>query len=163
MSVAVRASRVCAALAILGGLALGEAAWAAPSGLAGEYETARTHDDEFTRLTLKPDGRATIVAENNFQIPGDPEKRRGRTTTYGKWTAKGAVVTLTYSKVRDRLRFDAATPLARIGQSGKAPALIVNKSVAGSRLNNATLWRLPHAFKLPEPASAPATSATSPK
>lgn len=153
-----RGAAVLAAALLWG--ALQAMAMAAPAELVGEYESARTPDDEFIRLTLKPDGKALIVAENNFQIPGDAAKRRGRTTSYGKWTRKGDTVTLTYSKISDRLKFDAATPLTRIGLTGSAAALsATRKPHAKSRLGTATLWRLPHSYRLPEtapPAPAPA-------
>jgi len=145
-------------LAALAGLLVASSpqGWAGARTLDGEYESARTPDDEFIRLTLRPDGKAMIVAENNFQIPGDAAKRRGRTTSYGKWTRKGETVTVRYSKVTDRLKFDTATPLARIGLPGTAPALSpVGKADARSRLGTATLWRLPHSYRLPEQPAAP--------
>lgn len=133
--------------------------WAAPAALMGDYESARTSDEEFVRLSLQAGGKAVIVAENNFMIPGDASKRRGRTTSYGKWSRKGEIVTVTYSKVRDRLKFDTATPLARIGMTGTAVALApAGKVDARSRLKNLTLWRLPHKYRLPEASAGPAAA-----
>lgn len=137
---------------------------AAQAPIAGEYESARTADDEFVRLTLKAGGKAIIVAENNFQIPGDPEKRRGRTTSYAKWSRKGEIVTLRYSKITDRLRYDAATPLKPIGLGGAAPALTpIGKTDAQSRLRKLILWRSPHTYRLVEPVGAPASPAVAPR
>ncbi len=126
---------------------------AAPSVPTGEYATARTADDERVQLMLLTGGKAQIIAEHNFQIPGDEGKRRGRTTSYGKWSQKGDVVTLTYSRIKDRLRFDSKTSLAKIGLAGVAPALTQFKPVhTNSRLKGATLWKAPHDYRLKAPA-----------
>jgi len=95
-----------------------------------------------------------------------PGKRRGRSTTFAKWSVKGDDVTVTYSKVTDRLRYHAQLPLAEIGADGKSAALKpVGKTNPGTRLP-ATLWKAPHEYKLKarESPSAPAApGATQPK
>ena len=139
-------------------------AFAAAPVLVGGYESARTSDDEFVRVTLEGKGRAVIVEEHNFQIPGDPAKRRGRTTTYGKWSRKGNSITLTYARIKDRLRYDAALSLQPLGQSGTAAALTPIKPVDGnSRLKNLILWRLPHAYRQPAQDGGSAPPAASAK
>lgn len=138
---------------------LGSAAWAAAPAPMGDYASARTPDDEFVRLTLAPKGKAIIIAEHNFQVPGDASRRRGRTTTYGKWSRKGDVVTLTYAKLTDRLRYEAAAPLDRIGLPGKAAALTPMKPLnANGRLKGMTLWRAPHDYRLPQAEAGGAPS-----
>jgi len=129
------------------------------SALVGTWEAARTPDDERVYVRLMEKGKAQIVAEYDFQLPNMPGKRRGRSTTFAKWSVKGDDVTLTYSKVTDRLRYDASTPLAEIGLDGKSAALKpVGRRSAGSRLS-ATLWKAPHDYRLEHPADAGATSA----
>jgi hypothetical protein len=99
-------------------------------------------------------GRAEIVSEYDFQLPGQPGKRRGRATTYGKWVLKGNDVTLSYSDVRDRLRYTDAASLAEIGLPGSAPGLKpMGRPAPKSRLQG-TLWKAPHDYRLK--ASQPA-------
>jgi hypothetical protein len=145
---------------VLAALACAAPAWAVkPDALmASSWEAARTPDDERTYVRFLRMGQAEIVSEYDFQLPGQPGKRRGRATTYGKWVLKGNDVTLTYADVRDRLRYSDAVSLAEIGLQGSAPGLKpVGKPAQKSRVQ-ATLWRAPHEYKLktPQPAAAAA-------
>jgi len=118
------------------------------AALVGTWEAARSPDDERLYIRLMEKGRAEIVAEYDFQLPNMPGKRRGRSTTFAKWSVKGDDVTITYSKVTDRLRYQASLPLAEIGLDGKAPALKpVGKKNPGTRLP-AILWKAPHDYRL---------------
>lgn len=118
------------------------------SALIGTWEAARSAADERLYIKLMEQGKAQIVAEYDFQLPNRPGKRRGRSTTYAKWSVKGDDVIVTYSKITDRLRYNGALPLTEIGLEGKAAALKpVGKRAAGSRLP-AILWKAPHDYKL---------------
>jgi hypothetical protein len=126
--------------------------------MGATWEAARTVEDERTYVRFLPTGRAEIISEYDFQLPGQPGKRRGRATTYGKWVLKGNDLTVTYADVRDRLRYSDAAPLAEIGLQGSAPGLKpVGKPAQKSRLR-ATLWKAPHEYRLkaPEAGAAPA-------
>jgi hypothetical protein len=65
-----------------------------PSALLGAWEAARTPEDERRLIRLLDQGKVEIVAECGLQIPGEPSKRRGRSTTFGKRTVKGDEVVL---------------------------------------------------------------------
>lgn len=118
------------------------------SALVGTWEAARSAEDERLYIKLMEKGKAQIIAEYDFQLPNMPGKRRGRSTTFAKWSVKGDNIMITYSKVTDRLRYDAAFPLAEIGREGAAAALKpIGKPGAGSRLL-ATLWKAPHEYRL---------------
>jgi hypothetical protein len=146
-------------LALLIALALAAPAAAVGSrSLLGTWEAARSPDDERLYVHLKEKGRAEIVAEYDFALPGVPGKRRGRSTTFGTWSVTGDDVVITYAKVRDRLRYSGKLPLAEIGLSGTSPALKPSgKADPNSRLRGATLWKAPHEYRLkaPEAAAAP--------
>ena len=137
-------------LALLFLLALAAPADAVSSrSLLGTWEAARSPDDERLYVHLKDNGRAEIVAEYDFTLPGVPGKRRGRSTTFGRWSAKGGEVVITYAKVRDRLRYNDKLPLAEIGLSGTSAALkATGKADPKSRIRGATLWKAPHEYKL---------------
>jgi hypothetical protein len=128
---------------------------AATPVLAGSWEAARTPDDERLYLVLKDMGKAEIVAEYDLAIPGQPP-RRSRATTFGSWALKGGEVTITYSKIKDRLRYVGEEPLAAIGLPGAAPALKpVGKPDPKSRIGTTILWKAPHDYRLKaEPSSA---------
>jgi hypothetical protein len=128
------------------------------SALIGTWEAARSPDDERLFIRLMEKGKAEIIAEYDFQLPNMPGKRRGRSTTFGKWSVKGDDVTVTYSKITDRLRYHAQLPLAEIGADGKSAALKpVGKINPSTRLPT-TLWKAPHEYKLKvgDSAAAPA-------
>jgi hypothetical protein len=132
----------------------------ARASVVGDYETARTPDDERVQLKLQAGGKAQIVAEHNFQIPGDAAKRRGRSTTYAKWVQRGSVVTVSYARIKDQLRFDGKTSLTSIGLTGAAPALSPIKPVnPKSRLRGAILWKAPHNYKMKEASAERPSSA----
>ncbi len=123
--------------------------------LVGTWEAARSPAGDRLYVRLQEKGKAEVVAEYDFQLPGQ-STRRGRSTTTAKWTVKGSELTLTYAKVRDRLRYNPKVPLAQIGQPGSAPALEqVGQVDANSRLRGAVLWRAPHDYRLkgPEPVA----------
>jgi hypothetical protein len=128
--------------------------------LLGTWEAARTPEDERMYLRLLAKGKAEIVAEYDFELPGQPGKRRGRSTTFGKWSVKGDDVTVTYAKVSDRLHYSSKQPLSEIGLDGSAAALKpAGKPDPKSRIR-ATLWKAPHDYRLkpaaqPAPAQAP--------
>ena len=120
--------------------------------LLGEWEAARAPDDERLFLRLRDKGKAEIIAEYDFQLPGQPGKQRGRATTFGKWSLKGNEVVLTYAKVRDRLRYFAKLSLSEVGATGSAPALKpIGEVDPKSRIGAAILWKAPHEFKLKPP------------
>jgi len=126
---------------------------AAPPSLTGSWEAARTPDDERLYLVLKDMGKAEIVAEYDLAIPGQG-KRRGRSTSFATWKAKGSEVTVTYAKIKDRLRYVADEPLSTIGLSGTAPALRpVGKPDPKSRIGMTILWKAPHEYRSAAPAA----------
>jgi len=119
--------------------------------LLGTWEAARSPSGDRLYVHLQEKGKAEVVAEYDFQLPGQPA-RRGRSTTIAKWTVKGNELILTYAKVRDRLLYNPKMPLAQIGQQGAAPGLEqVGQADANSRLRGAVLWRAPHDYRLKEP------------
>ena len=116
--------------------------------LLGTWEAARSSGGDRLYIRLQDKGKAEVVAEYDFQLPGQPT-RRGRSTTMAKWAVKGDELTLSYAKVRDRLRYNPKLPLAQVGQAGNAPALEqVGQADANSRLRGAILWRAPHDYRL---------------
>ena len=116
--------------------------------LIGTWEAARSASGDRLYLNLQAKGQAEVIAEYDFQLPGQPS-RRGRSTTMAKWSLKGSELILTYAKVKDRLRYNPKSPLSQIGLSGSAPALEqVGQADANSRLRGAVLWRGPHAYQL---------------
>jgi hypothetical protein len=146
-------ARVLAALALFAWCANALAVGA--KDLLGTWEAARSPSGDRLYVRLQAKGKAEVVAEYDFQLPGQPT-RRGRSTTMAKWAVKGSELTLTYAKVRDRLRYNPKVPLAQIGQQGSAPALAqVGEADAHSRLRGAILWRAPHDYRLKgsEPAA----------
>ena len=125
------------------------------SALLGTWEAARTPEDERMYVRLMEKGKAEIVAEYDFELPGQPGKRRGRSTTFAKWRVTGDDVTISYAKVRDRLRYSDKLPLSEIGLDGNSAGLKpAGKPEAKSRIR-ATLWKAPHDYRL-KPAAAPA-------
>ena len=151
-------SRMFAALLLLAlaapASAVGKAA------LLGTWEAARTPDDERLYVTFKDKGKVEIIAEYDFALPGVPGKRRGRSTTYGKWSAKGDEVSISYARVRDRLRFVDKLSLSEIGLSGVAAGLKPTGNVdPQSRIRGAVLWRAPHDYRL-KPAQGAAAPAS---
>ena len=116
--------------------------------LLGTWEAARSSGGDRLYIRLQDKGKAEVVAEYDFQLPGQPT-RRGRSTTMATWSVKGDELTLSYAKVRDRLRFNPKVPLAQVGQPGNAPALEqVGQADANSRLRGAVLWRAPHDYRI---------------
>ena len=148
---------------ILALLAWSDAALALTSkDLLGTWEAARTPDGDRLYILLKGKGQAEVVAEYDFQLPGQPT-RRGRSTTMAKWRLKGDELTLTYAKVRDRLRYKPKVPLAQVGQTGSAPGLEqIGQVDANSRLRGTTLWRAPHDYRL-KPAEVPSEQKNAPE
>lgn len=131
------------------------------SALIGTWEAARSPEDERLYIRLMEKGKAEIIAEYDFQLPNMPGKRRGRSTTFARWTVKGDDVTVTYAKVRDRLRYHAQLPLDEIGEQGKSAALKpTGKSSTNTRLPS-TLWKAPHDYKL-KAAQSSASAAPAP-
>lgn len=131
--------------------------------LLGNYESARSVDDERVQLRLFSQGKAQIIAEHNFLMPGDETRRRGRTTSYGKWTSKAGVVTLTYSNIQDRLRYSPTTSRASVGLEGGAPGLVPIKPVSPkSRLKGVTLWKAPHDYRMKATDATPVSPPISP-
>jgi hypothetical protein len=142
-------------------LAAAAPAWAVkPEVLvANPWEAARTPDNERTYIRFLAMNKAEIVSEYDFQLPGQAGTRRGRATTFGKWSLKGDEITVTYAEIRDRLRYSSKASLAAVGGQGSAPALTpVGKPAERSRLR-ATLWKAPHDYKLPAAAPAGASKA----
>lgn len=132
------------------------------SALVGTWEAARSPDDERLYVNLTEKGTAEIVAEYDFTLPGMPGKRRGRSTTFGKWSVKGNEVVIAYAKVRDRLRYAAKLSLDEIGLPGTSAALKPSgKADSTSRIGSAVLWKAPHRYKLKaaENGAAPGLSA----
>jgi hypothetical protein len=122
--------------------------------VANTWQAARTPDDERTYIRFLPMSKAEIVSEYNFQLPGQPGKRRGRATAFAKWTLKGDEVTVSYAGIRDRLRYSDKVSLAPVGVQGSAPGLTpVGEPAEKSRLR-ATLWKAPHDYKLKAPETA---------
>jgi hypothetical protein len=142
----------------------GSAVAAGAKGLLGTWEAARSPQGERLYVRLMHKGKAEVVAEYDFQLPGQSATRRGRSTTFASWTAKGDEVTIAYAKVRDRLRYRRKLSLAGIGLEGAAPALQpVGAPDAKSRLGGVTLWRAPHDYQLKAPAHAAAAPAAAPR
>lgn len=132
---------------------------AAPPKLTGSWEAARSPDDERVYVMLKDLGKAEIVAEYDFTLPGQPGKRRGRSTTFGQWTVKGSEVVITYAKVQDRFRYVEGEPLSVVGLSGTAPALKpIGTPNTKSKLGAVVLWKAPHEYKAQRPPGAPPAS-----
>lgn len=139
----------------------------APNALIGTWEAARGVDDERMYVRFMEKGKAQIVAEYDFQIPGAPGKRRGRSTTYGKWSVTGDDVVVSYAKVRDRLRYSDKQSLSDVGRDGSAPGLKPTGKIDPNSKVRVMLWKAPHDFKLkaaagtapsanPAPAAEPA-------
>jgi hypothetical protein len=129
--------------------------------LLGTWEAARSPDDERLYVHLKHNGRAEIVAEYDFTLPGVPGKRRGRSTTFGKWSVSGDDVVISYARVRDRLRYSDKLPLNEIGLTGTSAGLKpTGKTDPKSRIRGATLWKAPHEYKRKTSEAAPAAGTT---
>ena len=149
---------------LMAAAALSSAASAAPPKITGSWEAARTPGDERLYVVLRDMGKAEIVAEYDFTLPGQPGKRRGRSTTFGKWTLVGNEVVVTYAKLTDRLRYIESEPLTSVGLTGSAPALKpMGKIDPKSKIGSVVLWKAPHEYrvKADEP-SQPAAAAAAP-
>jgi len=160
------------ALVLLGAATMPSVALAAQPQLKGSWEAARGANDERLYVVLSEDGKAEIVTEYEVSLPGAPDKRRVRTSTFGKWTHKGGDVVIGYANtnIKDRLRYVAREPLAAVGLSGSAPALKpVGTANARSQIGSVVLWRAPHEYRVkastgedpsadPQPPSAAAGS-----
>jgi hypothetical protein len=141
--------QTCAAFLLLAVGGLSSAASAAQPKLTGSWEAAHTADEERVYLVLKDMGKAEIVAEYDFTLPGQPGKRRGRSTTFGKWKMDGNDVVVTYAKLTDRLRYVEREPLKAVGLTGSAPALTpVGKAHPKSKLGSVVLWKAPHEYRV---------------
>lgn len=134
----------------------------APGALIGTWEAARGPDDERMFVRFMEKGKAQIVSEYDFQIPGAPGKRRGRSTTYGKWSVKGDDVVVTYSKVRDRLRYSDKHSLSDVGLDGVAPGLKPAGKIDPNSKVRVMLWKAPHDYKLKAPAARAAAPSADP-
>jgi hypothetical protein len=144
-----------AAILLLVAGALTSSADAGSPKLTGSWEAARTPDDERLYLVLKDMGKAEIIGEYDFTLPGQPGKRRGRSTTFAHWTLDGDQIIVTYSRFTDRLRYVEQEALSVIGLSGSAPALKpVGKRDPKSKLGTAVLWKAPHDYRVKAPDSA---------
>jgi hypothetical protein len=142
-------ARILAVLALLAWSANGLAV--SGKDLLGTWEAARSTSGDRLYVHLQAKGKAEVIAEYDFQLPGQPT-RRGRSTTMAKWTVKGSELILIYAKVQDRLRYNPKMPLAQIGQQGRAPALEqIGPADVNSRLHGAILWRAPHDYRLNAP------------
>ena len=137
-----------AAILLLVAGALSSSSFAGPPKVTGQWEAARTPDDERLYVILKDMGKAEIVGEYDFTLPGQPGKRRGKSTTFGHWVLDGDQIVLTYSKFSERLRYVAQESLSAIGLNGSAPALKpVGKRDPKSKLGTAILWKAPHDYR----------------
>jgi hypothetical protein len=133
-----------------------------PSALLGTWEAARSPEDERMYLRLMKEGKAEIIAEYDFQLPGQPGKRRGRSTTFGKWSVKGDDITIRYAKVRDRLRYSSKLSLSEIGLEGSSAGLKpIGTPDPKSRIR-AILWKAPHEYRLKYPEEAAGTPPAAP-
>lgn len=121
------------------------------SALLGTWEAARTPEDERMFVRLMEKGKAEIVAEYDFELPGQPGKRRGRSTTFAKWSVKGDDITISYAKVRDRLRYSSGHSLAEIGLEGKSAGLKPSGKLDPKSRIRAILWKAPHEYRLKYP------------
>ena len=153
-------------LAMIALLALTSSA-AAVTGkqVQGTWEAARSPEGERLYVRFLRDGKAQIIAEYDFKLPGQPGIRRGRSTAFGKWTIKQDEVVLIYGKVRERLRYSANLPLTEIGLKGTAPGLKpVGKPDPNSRVLGAILWKAPHDYqrKTPAPTSGESSAPVAP-
>ncbi|HZR02916.1 MAG TPA: hypothetical protein VFA81_07080 [Burkholderiales bacterium] len=119
-----------------------------PNALLGTWEAARTPDDERMYVRFLERGKAEIIAEYDFQLPGAPSRRRGRSTTFGKWSVKGDNVELRYAKVRDRLHYSEKLPLSELGLDGTAAGLKPAGQIDPNSRVRMTLWKAPHDYKL---------------
>ena len=145
-----------AAVFLLAAITLPSIATAAQPKLTGAWEAARTPDDERVYLVLKDLGKAEIVAEYDFTLPGQPGKRRGRSITFGRWTLKGNDVVITYAKIKELLRYVDQEPLTAVGLSGSSPALKpVGKASVRSKIGSFVLWKAPHQYRVARPAGMP--------
>lgn len=136
--------------------------------LTGSWEAAHAGgDSERIYLVLKDMGKAEIITEYDFTLPGQPGKRRGRSTTFGKWKVKGNDVTVTYAKITESLRYVEQVSLKAVGLSGTAPALQpTGKASGGSKIGSAILWKGPHDYRVqgtePQPAVGDKTTSAAP-
>ena len=145
-----------AAISLLAAIALPSVAAAAPPGVTGSWEAARSPDDERVSLRLKDLGKAEIVAEYDFTLPGQAGKRRGRSITFGCWTFKGNDVVIIYAKIKELLRYVAREPLTAVGLSGTAPALKpVGKASLRSKIGSVVLWKASHEYRVARFAEMP--------
>ncbi|MEO8629095.1 MAG: hypothetical protein ABI612_13475 [Betaproteobacteria bacterium] len=139
--------RLAATLFLIGACVGANAAAAAQVKPVGTWEAARTEDEERMFVILKDMGKVEIVAEYDFSLPGQPGKRRGRSTSFGKWTMQGNDVIIAYSTVKDRLRYQPREPLAVLGLAGAAPALKpIGTPDPKSKIGALILWKAPHEY-----------------
>ena len=138
------------ALVLLGAVAMPSVATAAQPPLTGSWEAARGPNNERLYVVLGGDGRVEIVTEYEVQLPGALDKRRVRTSTFGKWTHKGSDIVISYANtnIKDHLRYVAREPLAAVGLSGSAPALKpVGAANERSQIGSEVLWKAPHEYR----------------
>jgi hypothetical protein len=139
---------------------------AAQPQLKGTWEAARGANDERLYVVLGEDGKAEIVTEYQVALPGAPDKRLVRTSTFGKWAHKGGDVVISYANtnIKDRLRYVAREPLVAVGLSGSAPALKpVGTANARSQIGSEVLWKAPHEYRVKaSPGGDPPTEAQPP-
>ena len=152
------------ALVLLGAAAMPPISPAAQPQLNGSWEAARGVNNERLYVVLGEDGKAEIVTEYEVTLPGAPDKRRVRTSTFGKWTRKGGDIVISYANtnIKDHLRYVAREPLTAVGLSGSAAALKpVGPSNARSQIGSEVLWKAPHEYRAK--ASADGDPSTEPQ
>ena len=67
-------------------------------------------------MVLRDMGKAEIVNEYDFSLPGQG-KQRGRSTTFGKWTLKGNDVVVTYAKMHGPVALQSTRDAAERGRA----------------------------------------------
>ena len=152
--------RLAAAFFLVAACAFANIATAAQVKPVGTWEAARTDEDERMFVILKDMGKVEIVAEYDFSLPGQPGKRRGRSTSFGKWTMQGDDVIIAYSKIKDRLRYQPRESLAVLGLDGAAPALKpIGTPDPKSKIGALILWKAPHEYHVKAGARTAQTGA----
>jgi hypothetical protein len=156
--------QIFAVLLLLGAGALPSIAGQAQPQVNGSWEAARSANDERLYVVLGEQGKAEIVTEYDIPLPGAPGKQRVRSSTFAKWTRKGNDVVITYSNIKDRLRYVAHQPLTALGLSGSTPALKpVGRASARSQIGSEVLWKAPHEYHVKASESTqPPTGAAEP-
>jgi hypothetical protein len=139
----------------------GLAAAVSSTQVQGDWEAARSPEGERLYVRLLRDGKAEIIREYDFQLPGQPGTRRGRSTAFGKWAVKKDEIVLSYGKVQDRFRYSPKLSLAEIGLNGTAAGLKpIGAPDPKSRVHGVILWKAPHDYQLTAPAGAATPGAT---